>query len=482
MSEITSLSAVELSAAIHARTLSCREVMVAYLEQIRRINPVVNAIVSLRDEGELINEAGRCDEQLAAGQPGGWMHGFPIAVKDLSPVKGIRCTFGSPLFADFIPEEDATHVERMKKAGAIIIGKTNTPEMGLGSHTYNPVFGRTRNPYNTSKSAGGSSGGAAAALAARLVPVADGSDMMGSLRNPAAFNNVVGFRPTYGRVPSGPSPELFLQNLSTTGPMGRSVQDVAKLLVIQAGYDIREPSSWSGVAIPPSLNQDSDALNARIGWLGDFGGYLPFESGILDLNRKALSLFEAMGCAVENVTVEFDMSDLWKAWLTLRHWLVAGKMQALYADPANRDRIKPELAWEIESGLSLTGGDVYAASLVRSNWYRYMCRLFECYDYLILPSAQVFPFDVEINWPAEVAGRKMDTYHRWMEVVVGPSMAGLPVAAMPAGFGESGLPNGFQIVGKPHADMSVLQLAHAYEERADWLTASPALLRSSAAV
>jgi amidase len=196
MSEVTSLSAVELSAAIHARTLTCREVMIAYLEQIRRFNPAVNAIVSLRDEGELIDEAGQCDERLTAGRSSGWMHGFPVAVKDLSPAKGIRCTFGSPLFADFIPEDDAIHVERMKRAGAIIIGKTNTPEMGLGSHTYNSVFGRTRNPYDPTKSAGGSSGGAAAALAAHLVPIADGSDMMGSLRNPAAFNNVVGFRPT----------------------------------------------------------------------------------------------------------------------------------------------------------------------------------------------------------------------------------------------------------------------------------------------
>lgn len=482
MSEVTSLSAVELSAAIHARMLSSREVMIAYLEQIRRFNPAVNAIVSLRDEGELIDEAGRCDEQLAAGRSSGWMHGFPVAVKDLSPAKGIRCTFGSPLFADFIPEHDAIHVERMKKAGAIIIGKTNTPEMGLGSHTYNPVFGRTRNPYDLTKSAGGSSGGAAAALAARLVPIADGSDMMGSLRNPAAFNNVVGFRPTYGQVPSGPSLELFLQNLSATGPMGRSVQDVVQLLAIQVGYDIREPSSWSGVAMPPDLRQGSDVSGVRIGWLGDFGGYLPFESGVLDLNRTALSVFEAMGCAVENVAAEFDMGDLWKAWLTLRHWLVAGKMQALYIDAANHDRIKPELAWEIESGLSLTGTDVYAASLVRSNWYRYICELFERYDYLILPSAQVFPFDVEIDWPVEVAGRKMDTYHRWMEVVVGPSMAGLPVAAMPAGFGANELPNGFQIVGRPHSDMSVLQLAHAYEQRTDWSTASPALLRSAAAV
>jgi amidase len=479
MSEVTSLSAVELSAAIHARTLSCREVMIAYLEQIRRFNPAVNAIVSLRDEGELINEAERCDERLTAGRSSGWMHGFPVAVKDLSPAKGIRCTFGSPLFADFIPEDDAIHVERMKRAGAIIIGKTNTPEMGLGSHTYNSVFGRTRNPYDLTKSAGGSSGGAAAALAAHLVPIADGSDMMGSLRNPAAFNNVVGFRPTYGRVPSGPSPELFLQNLSATGPMGRSVQDVVQLLAIQAGYDIREPSSWSGMAMFPELGQDDDVLGARIGWMGDFGGYLSFESGILDLNREALSVFEAMGCAVEDVTVDFDMGDLWKAWLTLRHWLVAGKMQALYADPANRDRIKPELVWEIENGLSLTGTEVYAASLVRSNWYRSICRLFECYDYLVLPSAQVFPFDVEINWPSEIAGRRMDTYHRWMEVVVGPSMAGLPVVSMPAGFGASGLPNGFQLVGKPHADISVLQLAHAYEQGTDWLTASPALLRST---
>lgn len=479
MDEIIDLSADELSTAIHARRLSCQEVMLAYLGQIRRFNPPINAIVSLRDENELIDEAKRCDEQIAAGRPTGWMHGFPVAVKDLSPAKGIRCTFGSPLFADFIPQEDAIHVERMKSAGAIVIGKTNTPEMGLGSHTYNPIFGRTKNPYDKTKSAGGSSGGAAAALAARLVPIADGSDMMGSLRNPAAFNNVVGFRPTYGLVPSGPAPELFLQNLSTTGPMGRSVRDVARLLAIQAGHDIREPSSLVTAQTALELRQAVDWSGTRIGWLGDLGGYLPFEVGVLDLNRRALAAFEAIGCRIEEVAVEFDLNELWNSWLTLRHWLVTGIMQPLYSVAANRDRMKPELVWEIENGLTLTGPDIYSASLVRSRWYKYLCGLFEHYDYLVLPSAQVFPFDAETNWPSEIAGKKMDTYHRWMEVVIGPSMAGLPVAAMPAGFGSNGLPNGFQIVGKPHADASVLQLAHAYEQRTDWLKASPAILRGT---
>ncbi len=480
MSDIVKLSAVELSTAIHARTLSCRDVMAAYLEQIRRFNPLLNAIVSLRDEGDLMDDAKRRDEELAAGRSSGWMHGFPVAVKDLSPAKGIRCTFGSPLFADFVPDQDAIHVERMKKAGAIVIGKTNTPEMGLGSHTYNSVFGRTRNPYDLARSAGGSSGGAAAALAAQLVPIADGSDMMGSLRNPAAFNNVIGFRPTFGLVPSGPSPELFQQGLSTTGPMGRSVRDVAMLLATQAGYDIREPSSWDATGAAPDLDRNIDFSGARIGWLGDFGGYLPFEKGVLDLNRKALSVFEAIGCIVEDVAMEFDPDRLWTAWRTLRHWLVAGKMQPLHAIPGNRDLIKPEALWEIENGLRLTGADIYAASLVRSDWYRYMCGLFERYDYLVLPAAQVFPFDVEMSWPTEIAGTRMDTYHRWMEVVVGPSMAGLPVAAMPAGFGENGLPNGFQLIGRPRADANLLQLAHAYEQRTQWTRIQPALLRETA--
>ena len=473
MHDIVRLSATELSTAIHARAVSCRAVMAAYLDRIDGINPEINAIVSLRHRDELIAEAEAADKALDAGQSRGFLHGFPFAVKDLSEACGIRCTYGSAIYADHVPDFDDIHVERIRAAGAIIIGKTNAPEMGLGSHTYNKVFGATRNPYDLTRSAGGSSGGAAAALAARLLPLADGSDMMGSLRNPAAFNNVVGFRPSFGRVPSLGN-ELFLGQLAVNGPMGRSVADVAALLAIQAGEDPRDPLSLPKEDLSGSAVSRLSGL--RFGWLGDYGGYLAFEAGILDLCRAAIDVLAPMGVSIEAVEPGFDMDSLWHSWRTLRHFLVAGGQAGDYANPEKRAKMKPEMIWEIEHGLGLPAAEVYAASAVRSDWYRYMLSLFRHYDFLVLPSAQVFPFGVGLDWPKAIAGRTMDTYHRWMEVVIGPTMAGLPVAAMPAGFGgKDGLPAGIQIIGPPRADRSVLAMAAAYEAATNWLAQSPRL-------
>ena len=469
MQDITDLSALALSAAIAERRLDCRSVMAAYLSRIEAINPLLNAIVSLQPAEALMAEAGEADRALAAGEYRGWLHGMPFAVKDLSEAKGISCTFGSANYADFVPDYDDIHVERIRAAGAIVIGKTNAPEMGLGSHTYNPVFGVTRNPYDRTKSAGGSSGGAAAGLAARILPVADGSDMMGSLRNPAGFNNVIGFRPSFGRVPSLGN-ELFLGQLAVNGPMGRTVADVAALLATQAGHDPRDPLSLVGDDLSPD---GRDIAGARIGWLGDFGGYLPFEPGMLELCRASLDVFRTLGCTVEEVPPGFDMARLWQVWRTLRHFLVSNGQAPDYADPARRARMKPEMIWEIENGRHLSAAEVHAASLGRSDWHRYVASLFERYDFLILPSAQVFPFAAEIDWPKAIDGRAMDTYHRWMEVVIGPTLAGLPVAAMPAGFSADGLPGGIQIIGPARADRAVLSVAAAYEKATDWLGRHP---------
>jgi amidase len=470
LQDITDLSALALSAAIAARRLDCRSVMAAYLSRIEAINPRLNAIVSLRPAEALLAEAEAADRALAAGEYRGWLHGIPFAVKDLSEAKGILCSFGSANYADFVPDYDDIHVERIRASGAIVIGKTNAPEMGLGSHSYNPVFGVTRNPYDQNKSAGGSSGGAAAGLAARLLPVADGSDMMGSLRNPAGFNNVVGFRPSFGRVPSL-NTELFLGQLAVNGPMGRSVADVAALLATQAGYDPRDPLSLADEDL--SLDAALDLSGVRIGWLGDFDGYLPFEPGVLELCHASLGVLRRLGCRVEEVPARFDMAQLWQTWRTLRHFLVANGQAADYADPARRARMKPEMIWEIENGQTLSASQVYAASLGRSAWLRHVSGLFETYDFLVLPSAQVFPFDADLDWPKAIAGRAMDTYHRWMEVVIGPTLAGLPAAAMPAGFGANGLPAGIQIIGRLRADREVLAVAAAYERATDWLGRHP---------
>jgi amidase len=444
--------------------------MEAFLTRIAGVNPRINAVVSLRDADELMREAAAADRELDDGRSRGFLHGMPFAIKDLSEAKDIRCTYGSAITRDFVPDFDDIHVARIRGAGAIIIGKTNVPEKGLGSHSYNPVFGVTRNPYDLTKSAGGSSGGAAAALAARILPLADGSDMMGSLRNPAAFNNVIGFRPTYGRIASLET-ELYLGQLSTNGPMGRTVADVAALLDIQSGYDFRDPMSLPKGDFSRIKPLDNNGL--RIGWLGDYHGYLAFEAGVLALCEAALEPFRTLGAEVEAVDPGFDMDRLWQGWKTMRHFLVSNGNAADYADPAKRALMKPELIWEIENGQNLTARDVHAASMIRSDWYRHILTLFERYDFLILPSAQVFPFDADIHWPAEIAGRSMDTYHRWMEVVIGPTMAGLPVAAMPAGFSENGLPTGIQIIGPPRADRRVLEMAAAYEQATDWLDRAP---------
>jgi amidase len=469
----TRLGAAALSAALRTGSLSAEVVMAETLARIAMVNPQVNALVSLRTDDELLAEARMLDRERSEGRLRGPLHGVPIAIKDLSEVKGIRCTYGSPLYRDFVPDFDDIQVERIRAAGAIIIGKTNTPEWGFGSHSYNPVFGVTRNPYDLTRSAGGSSGGAGAALAARLVPVADGSDMMGSLRNPAAFNNVIGFRPSFGRIPGLPGRDAYLNQLATLGPMGRSVEDVLLLLNIQSGFDPRDPTSFESG--PITLDREAAAMGGRIGWLGNFAGHLPFEQGVLALTEKALGTFETMGFAIEAVIPDFDMERLWWAWTTLRSVFTAGAMRDSYEDPARRGSLKPEILYEVRSGLRVTSAELYEASVVRTAWYQAMLKLFERFDYLVAPAAQVFPFDADIPWPREIAGRHMDTYHRWMEVVIGPSMAGLPVAALPAGFSDSGLPTGFQLIGPPRADGRVLSVAAAYEAATAWLDQMPVL-------
>ncbi|VVE23944.1 amidase [Pandoraea cepalis] len=471
LNEIVALDALALSDAIHTRRVSCREVMQAYLTHIAHYNPAVNAIVSLHDADALLAQADERDQQLANGQSVGWMHGMPHAVKDFAACAGFPTRKGSPLTSAAPDTQDSIGVARIRAAGAIFIGKTNVSEFGLGSHSYNPVFGTTGNAYDPTRSAGGSSGGAGSALALRMLPVADGSDMMGSLRNPAAFGNVYGFRPSQGRVPYGPAPELFVQQLSTEGPMGRSVADVAQLLATQAGYDARSPLCLAQAhgAVPFASALQRDVKGLKLGWLGDYGGHLPMEDGVMALCEASLRDFTAMGCEVQSCAPDFAPERLWQTWLTLRHWLVSGSLGELYADPARRDKLKPEAQWEVEGGHALRAADVYRASVDRSEWYRSLARLFERYDFLLLPSAQVFPFDAQMHWPSSVAGKPMDTYHRWMEVVIGPTLAGLPAISVPVGFDARGLPMGLQIIGPAQADLAVLQLAHAHEQQTQWV-------------
>jgi len=465
---ITDLTAHALSAAIRSRQVSCREVMQATLARIGVVNPQHNAIVSLRDGDHLLQEADACDAVLASGQTVGWMHGLPQAIKDIAPTAGLRTTSGSPLLRDFIPAQDGLMVQRMRAAGCIIIGKTNTPEFGLGSHTFNEVFGLTRNAYDPSKSAGGSSGGAAVALATRMVAVADGSDFMGSLRNPAGWNNVFGFRPSQGRVPAWPANDVWVTQLSTEGPMARTVHDLALLLDTQSGYDPRVPLSLPDHASFAAALDDFNPKTARIGWLGDLGGYLPMEPGVLDVCEQALRRLADGGCKVDAIAKPgFAPEQVWQTWLVWRRWLVAARIAPhLEKIPANRALIKPEALWEHDQAADLSGAQTLAASAQRSAFYQQTLALFEHHDFLALPSAQVWPFDAEQRWPAQINGRPMDTYHRWMEVVIYATLAGLPCISVPAGFSADGLPMGLQLIGKPRGDLALLQLARAYETTA----------------
>ncbi|MFP5480682.1 MAG: amidase [Alphaproteobacteria bacterium] len=461
-------SATELSAAIHGRRVAPSEVMAAWLEQVAAVNPSVNALVSLRDPDDLMAEARALDDVA----PRGWLHGIPFAVKDLVATKGLRTTWGSPVYADHVPAKDDLVAARLRASGAVIAAKTNVPEWGQGSHSFNPIFGVTRNPYDLSRSAGGSSGGAAAALACRMAWAADGSDMMGSLRNPAAFCNVYGFRPTWGLVPQDAEGDTYLSTLSTEGPMARTIEDLARLLQVLAGENPEVPFPRA----VPELALDRDLRGLRIGWLGDWGGAYPMEPGILSLCETALRQMEAMGAVVEPLPQPFPAEKLWSAWVTLRAMLNAGGKRALAEDPAKRALTKPETIWEIEQGMGLSAQTVYEASVIRSRWHAHAARLFERYDAVVLPSAQVWPFPADWRWPQEIAGRKMDTYHRWMEVVVPASLIGLPALSVPVGFSDTGLPMGMQIIGRSGGDMGVLAVGQAWHQATDWPGQRPPLV------
>ncbi|MEX0738759.1 MAG: amidase [Pseudohongiella sp.] len=453
--DITAMSATELSSAISARHVSCAEVMQAYLARIRRYNPVYNAIVGEVDDSELLQQARSADLALSRGEYRGWMHGMPHAVKDLAAVRGLIHTSASPMYADRVAEQDSPMVARLRGSGAIFVGKTNSPEFGLGSQTYNPVFGATGSAYDPDLTAGGSSGGAASALGTQMVPVADGSDMMGSVRNPGAFNNVIGFRPSASQSDGE-------RSLSASGPMGRNTEDTIQLLHTMTGV---ERGAYARLELP----------DLRIGWLGDLQHYLAVEPGILGLCEANLEVLEEEGVIVTHATLPMDPALLWLSWTTLRH-ASRQRMEAFYHDPATHQLLKPELIWEIEQGLGLTNEDMQVADVLREELYKAVAGLFERYDFLVLPSSQVFPFDKNIHWPAQINGQQMDTYHRWMEVVVLASLAGLPVVNVPAGFDADGRPMGMQVIGPYGADKRVLEFALAYEALVPYLEQRPQLV------
>ena len=455
-SEICFLTATEMAGLIRRKKLSAREVLAAHLAQIERVNPKVNAIVTLVAD-QATENARKADEAQALGATLGPLHGLPVAHKDLFETAGIRTTFGSLIFKDNIPKRDAIIVERINRAGAITLGKTNTPEFGTGSQAFNAVFGSTKNPYDLTKTCGGSSGGAAVSLACGMVPIADGSDSGGSLRNPASFCNVVGLRVAPGRVPSFAQGNAWL-TISVSGPMARTVSDVALLLSVIAGPDARCPISISEPGARFAQNLDRNFKGVRVAWFKDMGGF-PFDPQVLRQVNAQRRVFEDLGCIVEEA--EPDWSGAIEGYDTLRAWNYA----ATQSENArlHRDLMKDTNLWEVERGSKLTGADVARANAVRSQAWERMRAFQEKYEYFISPVSQVLPYDVNQPYPTEITGVKMNTYIEWQKSCILISGLENPAISVPCGFSTEGLPVGLQIVGRHRDEWSVLQLASAFE-------------------
>jgi amidase len=469
-SDICFMTATEMAHRIRARQLSCREVMQAHLTRIDRINPIVNAIVTQIPPEQMLAAADAADKSLAREENTGPLHGLPIAHKDLVPTKDMRTTFGSRIYKDFVPDHDGLIVERLKKAGAITIGKTNTPEFGAGSQTFNQVFGETLNPYDTTKTCGGSSGGAAVALACGMLPLADGSDMGGSLRNPGNFCNIVGFRTSPGRVPVWPRLTGWFP-ISVQGPMARTVQDVALMLSVIAGPDPRSPIA---IAEPGSmLNRplDREFKGVKIAWSKDLGE-LPVDPRVTKVLESRRRVFEDLGCIVEEAQPDFsDADEIFKVW---RAWHFELQYGELLRD--HRELIKDTVIWNVEEGQKLTGPQIGKAEIKRTELYHRVREFMKNHDYLICPVNQVPPFDINRHWVQEINGVKMGTYIDWMKSCYYITVTGLPAISVPCGFTPQGLPVGMQIVGRHNDDFGVLQIAHAFEQATEvWQRRPPAL-------
>jgi amidase len=437
--------------------ISATELVQAFIARIERVNPKVNAIVTFLPD-EALKAAKALDRRKS---PAGPLAGLPIAHKDLVATKGVRTTFGSLVYKDHVPSEDHLLVQRLSAAGAILIGKTNTPEFGAGSQTFNNVFGVTRNPYDLSKSAGGSSGGAGAAVAAGMLPFADGSDLAASLRNPGNYCNVVGFRPTPGRVPAWPAADSW-ETLSAIGPMARTVEDAAFLLSAMAGPDPRAPTSIADEGSVFSKPLKRDFRKVRIAWSRDLGG-LPMDSRVTSLLVPQKRVFEQLGCVVENA--EPDFAGATEAFETLRALGFLGRFGPLLKE--HRDKLKDTVLWNIEQGMKLTPEKIARAAQLRTTLFHRMRAFLERYEFLLCPVNQLPPFPAELEWPRQIDGTKLENYLDWMKSCYYITITSHPAISVPAGFTPDGLPVGLQIVGRYRADFSVLQLAHAFESAAE---------------
>lgn len=452
--------AYELRDLMAAGEVSAREVLEAHLARIDRLNPALNAIVTRVDD-RAREQAQRADEALARGETPGPLHGLPIAHKDLADTAGIRTTGGSPLYADRVPEHDALIVARMKAAGCVTVGKTNVPELGAGIQTTNDVFGPTRNPYDPALTCGGSSGGAAVALATGMVPLADGSDCGGSLRNPASFCNVVGFRPSLGRVPTWPNADPFWP-LATEGPMGRTVADVHLLLTVLAPADARSPLATGELGcLAGSLERDFTGV--PVAYSDDLGGQLAVDRSVRDAMRPARAALARITGAVADAAPDMDGADT--AYRTLRGFNRVYLYDELQR--AHPEAFGPRMTWTIAYGRELTTADLLEAHRARAAVFDRVRVFLDTHQYLVTVVTQVPPWSVERLYPDDVDGVPCANYLDCMRSTYWWTLTGLPAASVPAGFTEAGLPVGVQVIGRAGDDMGVLQLARALERDLD---------------
>jgi amidase len=465
-SQICRMSAVEMARRIRARELSARETVEAHLARIERLNPELNAIVTLATE-RARDRAAAADEAQARGETLGPLHGLPVAHKDLQPVAGMRTTWGSRIFSDFVPEQDSLLVERIARAGAIALGKTNTPEFGAGSQTYNEVFGPTLNPWDTARTCGGSSGGAAVSLACGMAALADGSDLGGSLRNPASFCGVVGLRPSPGRVPAWPI-AMGWSPLSVEGPMARSVEDLALFLSAMAGPDARAPLSLGDPGAGFRAPLGRSFKGTRIAWWKDLGG-IPVARCIREITNAQRGVFESLGCIVEEAEPDFTGAD--DAFRKLRFW--AQDLRTADLAREHRGLVKDTILWELDQAGRLTAREVGLAHMMHTEIYHRMRRFMERYEFFVLPVSQVPPFDVTLHYPAEIEGTKMDTYIDWMKSCYYISMTAAPALSVLCGFTADNLPVGIQIVGRHRDDFGLLRMGYAFEQCAAVASACP---------
>ncbi len=449
--DVARLPAAELRRLIGDRELSCVELIEACLEQIERYNGAINAVVTLNDDA--VDEARQLDQRLAAGDGVGVLAGIPVGIKDVTHTEGMRTTFGSPLYADHVPEVDALVVQRLKAAGAIILCKTNTPEFATGGNTFNEVFGATRNPWNTDLSVGGSTGGGAAGLAAGMIALAEGTDLGGSLRIPASFCGVVGLRPSPGMVPTWPH-EFLWDDMQVTGGMGRTAEDVALMLEAVAGPDriapLRQPTDGRDFveAVRRGMPEGS-----RLAFCPDIAGIGVAEE-IQRVCRAAAEELRQAGATVEEVDLDFAYG--WDAFLAIRAlWMVATQ----YSRLDRIDELGDNLAANVRAGLETTTKQLAAAQRARARLWADMYTLFEKFDFLLTPCMAVPPFPVEQSYPKTIAGREMKTHIDWVAPTFILSLTGLPIASVPAGVDTNGLPVGLQVVGGPQGEEAVLAVA-----------------------